>query len=86
MFPASETPHAATDNARLLEMRITSAEIKLSAGRTGFYACSEYELALAIDCSHKRFANGGKLCVELLTEPENLESDKKSGALKITMD
>ncbi|MGP1457974.1 MAG: hypothetical protein ACTTKL_01500 [Treponema sp.] len=33
----------------LLEMRIISDEIKLPAGRTGFYACSEYGLALAID-------------------------------------
>ncbi|MGP1457972.1 MAG: hypothetical protein ACTTKL_01490 [Treponema sp.] len=67
-------------------MRIISDEIKLPAGRTGFYACSEYGLALTVDCAHKRFANGGKLCVDLLTEPENLERDKKSGALEITVD
>ncbi|MGP1459663.1 MAG: hypothetical protein ACTTKL_10200 [Treponema sp.] len=67
-------------------MRITSDEIKLPARMTGFYACSEYGLALAVDCAHKRFANGGKLSIALLTEPENLERDKKSGALEITVD
>ncbi|MGP1457971.1 MAG: hypothetical protein ACTTKL_01485 [Treponema sp.] len=67
-------------------MRIISDEIKLPAERTGFYACSEYGLALAVDCVHKGFANGCKLCVALLTEPQNLERDKKSGALQITVD
>ncbi|MGP1457975.1 MAG: hypothetical protein ACTTKL_01505 [Treponema sp.] len=67
-------------------MHITSDEIKLSARRAEFYTCSEHGLALAVDCAHKGFTNGGKLSVALLTEPENLERDKKSGALEITMD
>ncbi|MGP1459664.1 MAG: hypothetical protein ACTTKL_10205 [Treponema sp.] len=79
MFPASKTsPYF--ENTRLVEMRIASDEIKLSARRTGFYACSEQGLAIAIDCAHKGFTNGGKLCVALLTEPQNFERDKKSGA------
>ncbi|MGP1457970.1 MAG: small ribosomal subunit Rsm22 family protein [Treponema sp.] len=82
---AVKTPPAA-DNAHHLELRITSDEIKLPAGRAGFYACSEHGLVLAIDNAHKGFTNGGKLCVDLLTKPENLERDKKSGALKITVD
>ncbi|MGP1459665.1 MAG: hypothetical protein ACTTKL_10210 [Treponema sp.] len=83
--PRLKTPSAA-DNARLLELRIISDEIKLPAERTGFYACSEYRLALAADCAHKGFANDGKLSITLLTELEYLERDKKSGSLKITVD
>ncbi|MGP1459661.1 MAG: hypothetical protein ACTTKL_10190 [Treponema sp.] len=76
----------AADNACLLEIRIISNEIKLPARRMGFYACSEYGLALAVDLTHKGFTNGDKLCVDLLTEPEHLERDKKSDALEITVD
>ncbi|MGP1457978.1 MAG: hypothetical protein ACTTKL_01520 [Treponema sp.] len=83
-FTASKTPSA--DNTCLLEIRIISDEIKLSAGRTGFYAYSEHGLALVIDCAYKGFANGGKLSIALLTKPENLERDKKFGALEITVD
>ena len=71
--------------ARLLEMRITSDQIKLPGGRKGLYACTEYGLALVVDRSHRGFANGGKLVIELLTKPENLKRDKKSGAKEIVI-
>ena len=91
LFVRKNTEHEAAaarpaDNgARLLEMRITSDEIKLPGGRKGFYACTEYGLTLAVDRSRRGFANGGKLVIELLTKPENLKRDKKSGAKQIVI-
>lgn len=83
----SQSAVKATKNAeaRLLEMRITSDEIKLPGGRKGFYACTEYGLTLAVDRSRRGFANGGKSVIELLTKPENLKRDKKSGAKEIVI-
>ena len=80
---AVKTENAA--GARLLEMRITSDEIKLPGGRTGFYACTERGLALAVDRSRRGFANGGKLVIQLLTDMRKLKRDKKSGAREITV-
>lgn len=76
-FPQEKT------EATELELRITSDVIRLPEDRIGFYACSALGLTLVINAAGKKFLNGDRLTILLLSPPGRLRRDKKSGALII---
>ena len=76
-FPQEKT------EATELELRITSDVIRLPEDRIGFYACSALGLTLVINDAGKKFLNGDRLTILLLSPPGRLRRDKKSGALII---
>ena len=69
-----------------LPLRITSDFIKLpELHRSGYYACSELGLVLAIDDHRVQPENGELLFVPYPKDAENLPKDKKSGALLLRL-
>lgn len=73
---ASERADKKTD----LSLRIASDGLKLPGYRTGFYACSNMGLVLAVGKDAGAMASGDCIQLNLTKESENLQKDKKSGA------
>jgi len=78
--------HSGADKSNLLPIRITSDYIKLpELHRSGYYACSQLGLLLAVDDHGIQPENGELLFVDQPKDPENLTRDKKSGALLLRL-
>lgn len=66
-----------------LRLRIASDPIYLPGYRTGYYACSSMGLALVVDVSGRRYASGDELNCRLKCKADELEKDKKTGAVML---
>ncbi len=83
---APTTSENGTDKSHLLPIRITSDYIKLpDLHRSGYYACSQLGLLLAVDDHGLQPENGELLFVGQPKDPESLTRDKKSGALLLRL-
>jgi hypothetical protein len=69
----------------LLELRIVSDPIWLPGNRTGFYACSDLGLVLAVNAGGKPIASGDLLTVSRPEHPGNLGKDPKTGAVELEL-
>ena len=63
--------------ANFIPIRIASEKILLPRRKTGYYACSELGLTLALNNSNSVIENGDELCVKI-SDLKNLPHDKKT--------
>jgi hypothetical protein len=68
-----------------LTLRIASDPIRLPGHRTGYYACSQLGLTLAINASGTGFKSGDSITVIPLNGLSTLHSDVKTGAKELSI-
>lgn len=68
-----------------LHLRVASDPIRLPFYQSGFYACSELGLTLAVNKTGKKIFSGDTLTVKMPEHPELLTKDEKSGAVEISI-
>lgn len=80
---ASRTEADAAEKGAI-RLRVASDPISLPGQRTGFYACCEGELVLAVNRSGQDIKSGDLLTLSLNRDADDLPADPKTGAREIS--